>query len=183
MKKIFLFCAAALLAFVSCSKDNYTPGPGGSGSAGKDDEPKEETVEKIDGRCVIAYCTYYGTLIPDVSVLTQINYSFAELYFKDGKYDHFEIQGKWDKYSDGETRFAKIVELKKSHPDLRICLSFSHTVANYDNAQAGGFSAMSANPESRKKFASDCLAFCQKWHIDGIDIDWEFPTISWSGAA
>lgn len=183
MKKLLLILTAALLGFVSCSKDNYTPGPGGSGSTGKDDEPKEETVEKVDGRCVIAYCTYYGTAIPDPSVLTQINYSFAELYFKDGKYDHFELQGKWDKYSNGETRFAKIANLKGLYPDLKICLSFSHTVANYDNAQAGGFSAMSADPETRRKFAEDCLAFCKKWGIDGIDIDWEFPTISWSGAA
>lgn len=183
MKKLLLILTAALLGFASCSKDNYIPGPGGSGSKQKEDEPKEEQVQKVGDRCVIAYCTYYGTAIPDASVLTQINYSFAELYFKNGKYDHFELKGKWDKYSNGETRFRKIVDLKKLHPDLKICLSFSHGVSNYDNAQDGGFSGMSADPESRKKFAADCLAFCKKWGIDGIDIDWEFPTISWSGAA
>ncbi|MGB4020235.1 MAG: glycosyl hydrolase family 18 protein, partial [Syntrophomonadaceae bacterium] len=35
----------------------------------------------------------------------------------------------------------------------------------------------------RKKFAEDCKAFLEKWGIDGIDIDWEFPGLSWSGHA
>ena len=121
MKRIFLICAASLMAFASCSKDSYTPGPGGSGTAsGSKEEVKPS--QKVDGRCVVAYCTYYGTLIPDASVLTQINYSFAELYYKNGKYDHFELKGKWDKYSNGEARFRKIVDLKKSNPGLKICL-------------------------------------------------------------
>ena len=34
-----------------------------------------------------------------------------------------------------------------------------------------------------KAFAKDCRDFCSKWGIDGIDIDWEFPGLSWSGHA
>lgn len=191
MKKLLLILFVTLFAVASCSRDEYKPGPGGSGSGSESGSSSGsgsgsgiyEPSKRVEGRSVVAYCTYYGKLIPDPSVLTQINYAFAELYFKNGKYDHFELQGKWDQYCNPETRFRQIVELKKKYPDLKICLSFSHSVANYDNAQAGGFSGMSADPESRRKFAAECLEFCKQWGIDGIDIDWEFPTLSWSGAA
>ena len=58
-----------------------------------------------------------------------------------------------------------------------------HVVENSDNSQGGSFSAISANAAYRKQFAEDCLAFIKKWGIDGIDMDWEFPGLSWSGAA
>lgn len=82
-----------------------------------------------------------------------------------------------------EKRFQQIVNVKKQHPELKVCLSFSHTVANADNYQAGGFSVMASTEEGRKAFAEDCLLFLRKWGIDGIDIDWEFPGLSWSGHA
>lgn len=133
-------------------------------------------LDKVPGRNVVAYCTYYGKSIPDVNAVTQINYAFAELYVKDGEYKGFKLQGE-------ESRFRQIVDLKKKSSGLKILISFSHTVVNPDNAQGGGFSKMSSTEAGRKAFAKDCLAFCQKWGIDGVDIDWEMPGVSWSGHA
>ena len=124
----------------------------------------------------LAYCTYYGNMLPDPDLVTHINYAFAELYVKNGVYQQFKLQG-------NESRFKSVMQLKQQNPNLKICLSFTHTVSNSDNSQGGGFSAMAASPEMRKQFAADCLAFCQKWNLDGIDIDWEFPGLSWSGHA
>ncbi|MBR5101806.1 MAG: glycoside hydrolase family 18 [Muribaculaceae bacterium] len=124
----------------------------------------------------LSYCPYYASQLPDPAIVTHINYGFAELYVTDGVYNGFKLQG-------NESKFKEVVALKQQNPDIKICLSFSHTVSNSDNRQGGGFSALAANPDYRRQFAADCLAFLKKWGIDGIDIDWEFPGISWSGHA
>ena len=175
MNKLYFWLALAIMAFTfqSCADDSYKTGPGGSGST--DGNPSARA-ERKEGRIVLGYCTYYGSQTPDAEVLTHINYAFAELYVRDGKYVTFKLQG-------DEKRFQQIVNVKKLHPEIKICLSFSHTVANPDNFQAGGFSVMASTDEGREAFAKDCLAFLKKWGIDGIDIDWEFPGISWSGHA
>ena len=129
-----------------------------------------------DGRHVTAYVTYYGSLTPDCSVLTHINYAFAELYMVDGIYQGFKVQGKVE-------RFESIASLKKNHSELKISLSFTNGVANNDNKQGGGFSALAASEVGRRAFAEDCLAFLRKYNLDGIDLDWEYPGLSWSGAA
>lgn len=139
-------------------------------------EPDVAMNPRIEGRHATAYVTYYGSLIPDPEAMTHINYAFAELYVRDGVYQGFKVQGNL-------SRFEQIASLKNENPDLKICLSFSHTVANNDNKQDGGFSAMCKSEAGRRAFAEDCLAFLKKYNLDGVDLDWEFPGLSWSGAA
>lgn len=139
-------------------------------------EPDVALNHRIEGRHATAYVTYYGSLTPDPEVMTHINYAFAELYVRDGVYQGFKVQGNL-------SRFEQIASLKNENPDLKICLSFSHTVANNDNKQDGGFSAMCKSEAGRRAFAEDCLAFLKKYNLDGVDLDWEFPGLSWSGAA
>lgn len=173
MKRFFAIVAiATAMMIASCSEDPYQSG---IQSGGENDE-SEELLPAKDGRVAIAYVTYYGKAIPDPMLMTHINYAFAELYVKDGVYKGFKLQG-------NEDRFRQVVALKKKNPNLKISLSFSHTVTNEDNAQGGGFSALAKSDEYRKAFAKDCRDFCSKWGIDGIDIDWEFPGLSWSGHA
>lgn len=173
MKRFFAIVAiATAMMIASCSEDPYQSGVQ---SGGENDE-SEELLPAKDGRVAIAYVTYYGKAIPDPMLMTHINYAFAELYVKDGVYKGFKLQG-------NEDRFRQVVALKKKNPNLKISLSFSHTVTNDDNSQGGGFSALAKSDEYRKAFAKDCRDFCSKWGIDGIDIDWEFPGLSWSGHA
>jgi Chitinase len=139
-------------------------------------EPDVPLNARVEGRQATAYVTYYGSATPDPTLMTHINYAFAELYVRDNVYQGFKVQGKVE-------RFELIASLKKQNPNLKICLSFTHGVSNSDNKQDGGFSAMSASPEGRVAFAEDCLAFLKKYNLDGIDLDWEFPGLSWSGAA
>jgi len=42
-------------------------------------------------------------------------------------------------------------------------------------AGSAGFSEMAATPEGRKKFADSAMALVEKYDLDGIDIDWEYP--------
>jgi len=126
-------------------------------------------------RRIVGYVAYYGTKLPDPHLVTHVCYSFAELYLSaDSVYQRFGLKGT-------DLRWRQTLALKDENPDLKILLSFSHTVSNSDNAQRGGFSVMSADSAMRHQFALDCLAFCEQWGLDGIDIDWEFPGISWSG--
>lgn len=163
-----ILAASVLILPLSCEKE---PQP----------EPKPEEKPYVpatlkEGRVALAYVTYWGTQIPDARIITHINYAFAELYVRNGVYQGFKLQG-------NEGRFKQIVDLKKSHPHLKILVSFTHVVDNYDNIQGGSFSDLAKSDEYRKAFAQDCLEFIEEWGIDGIDIDWEFPGLSWSGAA
>ncbi|MDR1526489.1 MAG: glycoside hydrolase family 18 [Dysgonamonadaceae bacterium] len=163
----FSLLVAVAFGFFACGEDNYIPGQG-SGGNGNSNLP-----EKVEGRVVGAYVTYYGTSIPDPAYFTHLFYSFAELYIDaNGAYKGFKVQG-------SEARFEQIASLKKSYPDLKICISFTNTVSNSDNAPNGGFSLLAKSDTYRKTFANDCRTFLQKWNLDGVDLDWEFPGLTW----
>ncbi|TWV12445.1 glycoside hydrolase family 18 [Bacteroidaceae bacterium HV4-6-C5C] len=167
MKKRILFAALAAIAlFAGCEKDDYETGI-------KAPSGENQLVERVDGRIVLAYATYYGTVTPNAAYFTHLNYAFAEPYMEGGEYVGLGLQG-------DEARFQKIVDLKKQHPGLKICISFTNAK---EDPRGGCFSQLAKSEDFRKKFAADCKAFVQKWGIDGVDMDWEFPGLSWSGDA
>lgn len=163
MKKIIFAAVFIMAALSACHNDDYITGLPSFG-------PPEENImaERVDGRIALGYVTYYGTAIPDPTYLTHINYAFAELYIKNGVYEKFDLQGERE-------RFNQVKKLKERNADLKILLSFTNSVSNSGNSQDGGFSALAKSPEMRQQFAQDCKQFVQKEGIDGIDIDWEFP--------
>ncbi len=166
--------AVAAMTLVACGGDEPIPEP--TPDPKPDTEQESELYPAVDGRVVVSYVTYYGSKIPDVKYMTHINYAFAELVMDDnGGYKEFKLQGK-------ESRFKQIVDLKKKKPGHKILLSFAGGTSDdkyTPENKFGGFSAMTKSDTDRKKFAQDCLDFCKKWGIDGIDIDWEFPGLSW----
>ena len=167
MKRL-LMAMLAILLLAGCSKDSMDV------TSGTDPE-QPYTPSPLKGRAVIAYVTYFGSRLPHPKLCTHINYAFAELYVSGGKYLKFEVKG-------SESRFRSVVALKQQNPDLKILLSFSNSVSNPDNFPGGGgFSVLSGSKENREAFAQDCLDFCKEYGIDGIDIDWEFPGLDWSG--
>lgn len=183
MNKRFLAIATVLLlAFgpVACHTIEPEPEPEPEPEREVDPPINEPAVllhERIDdGRHVTAYVTYYGSQMPEAVSITHINYAFAELYMVDGVYQGFKPQG-------AMSRFESIASIKKNYPNLKICLSFTHGVANSDNKQGGSFSALCKSESGRKAFAEDCKAFLNKYNLDGVDLDWEYPGLSWSGAA
>lgn len=160
----------------ACSKNSVLPDP-------EPPKPNDEPLipytpsPAVEGRAVIAYVTYYGTTLPDPQIVTHINYAFAELYMRDGEYLGFKPQGKME-------RFQSVVDLKKQNPEIKILLSFTNGVSNSDNTDKDeGFSVLAKSDAMRKAFANDCKAFCEKYGLDGIDIDWEFPGLSWGTQA
>lgn len=174
MNRILLISAFILaLIFSGCSKDSAITPPEDQQPDYTPDIPYAPS-PKVEGRAVIAYVAYYGTTLPDPQICTHINYAFAELYMKDGRYTGFKPQGKME-------RFRSVLELKKKNPSLKILLSFTNGVSNGDNAKGGGFSVLAKSEEARKAFAEDCKKYCMEYGLDGIDMDWEFPGLDWSG--
>ena len=167
MKKTLLVIAFVLLLFTTCEKDDYETGIKAPGR-------NDDLVEKVEGRVVLAYVTHYGKYLPDPNYFTNLNYSFAEIYMEDGVYKGFKLQG-------DEARFRQIINLKRKNPDLKISLAFTNTIENPDNPRGGSFSLLAKSDTYRKEFALDCKNFLQKWNIDGVDMDWEFPGLSWDG--
>lgn len=137
---------------------------------------KDTTIDVENNKVVVGYVSHGGSKLPDPFLCTHICYAFAELYVVNNVYQKMELKSP-------EAKFLKVLALRDQNPDLKIQLSINHTVGNPGNSQGGGFSAMAKDSAQRKHFAQDCLAFCQKYNLDGIDIDWELPGLSWSGHA
>lgn len=174
MNRFLIFAFSALIfVFFGCSKDSLIEPPGQQQPGNEPYVPYTPS-PLVEGRAVIAYVAYYGSTLPDPRICTHINYAFAELYMKDGKYLGFKPQGKME-------RFLSVAALKEKNPKLKILLSFTNGVSNSDNIKGGGFSVLAKSDEARKAFAEDCKKFCIQYNLDGIDLDWEFPGLDWSG--
>lgn len=118
------------------------------------------TQELTTPRVALAYVTSWTKGLPDPTYLTHINYAFGKV---NAAFNGIEVS------NPGKLR--SIVALKKEYPELRICLS----VGGWGS---GGFSEMAATKENRDDFAADCAAKIREFQLDGIDIDWEYPTSS-----
>ena len=112
---------------------------------------------------VVAYVTSWTNVVPDPSVMTHLNYAFGHV---NEQFNGVRI--------DNEQRLRDLVGLKKQQPKLFVMLS----VGGWGS---GRFSEMAASDENRKAFAADCRRICNEFGLDGIDIDWEYPTQNSAG--
>lgn len=51
-------------------------------------------------------------------------------------------------------------------------------VGGWNDGNTGPFEAMAANPTSRAAFVKNVIDMCDKYSLDGIDMDWEYPKAS-----
>ena len=141
-----------------------TPGstqqPGGTTEPGTTEIP---TVTSPDGYVIVGYATYWDSTMPDPSLLTHINYSFAHIK---NDFESLDIKT--------ESRLIQIAALKKKNPNLKVVLSIG-------GWEAGNFSEMAADDNHRKNFCKNCRTAVNKYNLDGIDLDWEYPTSSSAG--
>ena len=127
---------------------------GCSSSANKQAETQEPAPEKI----VVAYVTGWSQCMPDPNLMTHINFAFGHVA---ETFDSVRIAN--------AGRLDSIVALRAENPDLKIVLSIG-------GWGSGNFSEMAADSVLRKKFAADCAKKVAQHNLDGIDIDWEYPT-------
>lgn len=117
----------------------------------------EETTDSSD-RIVVAYVTGWSSCLPDPTLMTHINFAFGHVA---PTFDSVIIKN--------EGRLDSIVALREQNPDLKIVLSIG-------GWGSGNFSEMAADSTLRAKFAEDCVKKVTDHKLDGIDIDWEYPT-------
>lgn len=109
-------------------------------------------------KVIVAYVTSWGKSMPDPACMTHINYAFGHV---NQSFDGVVI--------DNETKLMQITDLKTDAPDLKVLLSIG-------GWESGRFSEMAANENFRRHFAADCQRIVKQYRLDGIDIDWEYPT-------
>lgn len=112
---------------------------------------------------VVGYVTSWDDRLPDPGLVTHLNYAFGHVT---DSYDSVRI--------DNEERLRAVVALKEKHPELKVMLSVGGWMS-------GRFSEMAADAEYRQAFAANCLKTVVEYALDGIDIDWEYPTSSSAG--
>ena len=137
MMKIACSIASALMMLCCCAWD----------------EGADNDKEMIVG----AYLMGVRNELPDVNLVTHINYAFGHV---NETFDGVLLpEGKG---------LSQVVGLKKDKPSLKVLLSIG-------GWGSGRFSEMASDPLKRKSFARDCARIVKESGLDGIDIDWEYP--------
>ncbi|MDO4293275.1 MAG: glycoside hydrolase family 18 protein [Eubacteriales bacterium] len=99
----------------------------------------------------------------DIRSLDVINIAFGQI--REGKIS-------WD----GDGCREALARIRSLHPQIKILLSVGGWGAD-------GFSQAASGPAARRLFAESAAETAQRWALDGIDIDWEYPGTSVAGIA
>lgn len=122
-------------------------------------EGPKDTSPKI----ALAYVEESRKGVPDPFMFTHLIYAFAD--FNDAC-DGVEIKH--------PEKLQSIVDLKKQNPDLKVMIG----IGGYKRE---GFSEMSGDKKRRKKFVRQIKHIVDSLGLDGVDLDWEFPTTTDGG--
>ena len=71
----------------------------------------------------------------------------------------------------GPDYLRRIVGYKAGYPELKVLLFIGGWGKNAD-----GFSEMAKDDTKRALFCSECVRICDEYGLDGVDLDWEYPT-------
>ena len=98
----------------------------------------------------------------DAKKLTRVNYAFANI-----------ARGRMVEGALTDAgNLAALTALKKDNPHLTVLVSVGGWL------WSGGFSDAALTPASRSVFIESVAAFITRYHLDGLDIDWEYPGMS-----
>ena len=118
---------------------------------------------------IIGYVFPDGAVVQPNTVsaakLTRINYAFAAI--RDGKL----VEGS----PVDAQNLALLTGLRKQNPALKILVS----VGGWGGS--GHFSDMAMSKATRSLFIESAVGFLQRYGLDGLDIDWEYPGLPGAG--
>ncbi len=101
----------------------------------------------------------------DAKKLTRVNYAFANI--SNGRM----VEG----FPTDAVNLATLTALKKDNPQLTVLVSVGGWL------WSGKFSDAALTPASRAVFIDSVEAFLIRYHLDGLDVDWEYPGMSGAG--
>lgn len=116
------------------------------------------TAEPVVGAYVFPHGPVDASLI-DAQRLTRIYYAFALI--KDGSLVPTTA-------ADLDN-LSRITALRGQNPKLQVLISVGGWLGG------AGFSDAALTAESRARFAQGAAAFVEKYNLDGLDVDWEYP--------
>lgn len=144
-----LIAVSIILALSACRKNDTTP-PGGNEAI---------VPPPAFGFYVVGYFPYYRDVnaVPDVKfkMCNVINYAFAEVTTTGGLSIH-------------ETAKLVAVAAKAKANNAKIMLSINGSHANFKN--------MASTAGGRGSFIRVLMSTIRQYQLNGVDIDWEFPT-------
>jgi len=101
----------------------------------------------------------------DAHSLTRVNYAFANI--KDGRM----VAG----FASDSENFAFLTGLRKENPGFTVLVSVGGWLWSTN------FSDIALTAESRKRFIQSVMEFLERYDLDGLDIDWEYPGMVGAG--
>jgi len=116
---------------------------------------------------VLTYYTEYNEKLPDPTIVTHINYAHGR--FKNPKTGDGGIVITESK----QAPISKVIALKEKNPKLKVMVMIGGW-----GGHADGFSMMAKDPKKRTEFCHSVHENIKKFKLDGVDIDWEYPTQS-----
>lgn len=115
------------------------------------------------GPQIIAYVFTRGQVLQPGQIaaqrVTRINYAFANI--KDG----LIVEG----YPTDAANYSALNALKQQNPSLKVLASVGGWL------WSGNFSDAVLTKQSRQAFIDSVIAFIERYNLDGLDIDWEYP--------
>ena len=116
-------------------------------------------VETGPERVAIAYIFRFDSEVPiDPTYITHFNYAFGHV---NNEFNGVRI--------NSEDNLRLVASLKEQKPELKVLISIG-------GWGSGRFSEMAADETLRLAFAADCKRVIDQFNLDGIDLDWEYPT-------
>lgn len=134
---------------------------------------QEEIISEKKEKVIIAYVAGWNDFKADdiaAEKLTHINYAFCNVY--DGLAQEGNgVDDKEEMALRDSINYIELHKLKIRNPTLKIIGSIGGWT------WSGGFHDAVLTPESRKTFTQSVINYFNKYRLDGIDFDWEYPSL------
>ncbi|SMO64818.1 chitinase [Saccharicrinis carchari] len=129
---------------------------------------QSQTSTQVPSINIMAYYVPAENYMPDqlpLHQLTHIIFSFTHVI--DGKMQ-FRNPAKSDSI------LQLLVDQREKYPNLKVMVACGGWTA-------GGFSDMALTDSSRTRFAKSVTEFIERFELDGLDMDWEYPGMGVAG--
>ncbi|XP_037562568.2 endochitinase-like [Dermacentor silvarum] len=115
----------------------------------------------------------YGVNNIPGDLCTHVNFAYAGV-----NPETWELRSEVPEYESNRELFKNFTAIKTKYPQLKTLLSvggWQHPI--------GVFSALVANADRRALFIESVLLWMKEYNLDGVDMAWRFPGVSYRGGS